>query len=148
MSTFLYAGWEFQHSLDAIHNSPSHNLVFVGSLLKISVCIYEINCSLLLMPRSVRKTSTCPKHCFTWRLGGLKPRPYRKGDRKSLFNDISSVFLESQAVEILSLIISSLGWTHIKKRLKKMFWGETATCPLTFWLFRTLLTMSGCLLFH
>lgn len=87
----------------------SHNLVFVGSLLKVSVYIYEISCSLLLMPQSGRKSSTCPKHYFTWCLGGLKPRPYSKGYRKTLLNDISTVFLESQAMEILSLITSSLG---------------------------------------
>lgn len=33
----------------------------------------------------------------------------RRLQKNTLFNDISSAFLESQAVEILSLIISSLG---------------------------------------
>lgn len=72
-------------ALGAICNSLYHNLFFVGSLLQSqSAFIKASNYRLLLMPCSGKKTLTGHKQYFTWHLGGLRPRVYRKGYRKTL----------------------------------------------------------------
>lgn len=83
---------EFQCSLCTVHSSLYYNLPSPFSPLKISIYMCKSNYRLPLVPCSWRKTYSGHKQYFTWHLGCLRLRVYRKDYRRTPCLIIQAVF--------------------------------------------------------